>query len=854
MISAYGNSICRWLNAGIILLAFQDAASAKEYFNPQLLDTSSTAVPQLDLSLFAQEDVPPGEYNIDIYINGKYIDTRTLTFQQDEDEHPPRLRACLSTSLLKQWGIRVDQYPKLQKNDDHCAALKAIPEATEKLDIMTQRYVLSVPQIAMLNVARGYVAESRWDDGITAGLLNYSLTGQQTTSRTGGDDDRSQFLSVQPGINIGAWRLRNYSTYSHDGDEQRWESMYTSVSRDIRFLKSQLVMGEANTRADIFDSISFTGALLYSDTEMLPDSRQGFAPVIRGIAQSNAEVSVLQNGYVIYKTTVSPGSFEIKDIYPTGSSGDLYVNVKESDGSERRFIVPYASLAIMQREGQGNYSVAAGKTRHQETRAHEFNFVQGAGAWGLRGGFTAYAGFIQAEDQYSNVLVGTGMNIGGLGALSFDLSQSWAQLPREDNSAATSRESGQSYRLRYSKMLQQTDTSLSIAGYRYSTGGYYAFSDFTDAWNTEYQRSYDGGRTRDRVDISISQNLPLGSLVLSLVSESYWDTSRTDSLSLGYSGAIGGISYFANYAYSKNVSDDDEGRQSTRDNVFSLSFRLPFSVFSQDDKWRSVSASYAINHSDGGSTSHNLGLSGSLLRDNALNWQLSEGYDAEARATSGNLNVGYQSRYADLAAGFGYDEYSRRFSYGIRGGAVAHSKGLTLSRSLNESVALVQAPGVAGVPVSGQTNVYTDGSGNAVIPYARPYHLNNVRLDSRDMAIAEVDIDNQDKNVVPTRGAVVVAKYKTWVGYKAMMTLRYRGRAVPFGAVVSLSNQEDDATRTNIVGDDGQVYLVGLGSKGSLQVKWGESADKRCQVDYVLPEPDVDSPILFYTGECRPVS
>ncbi|MDP1288243.1 fimbria/pilus outer membrane usher protein, partial [Klebsiella pneumoniae] len=75
-------------------------------------------------------------------------------------------------------------------------------------------------------------------------------------------------------------------------------------------------------------------------------------PVIKGIARTTADVTVYQNGYSIYKTTVSPGAFEINDLYPTGSAGDLYVTVKESDGGEQSFVVPFASLAILQREGQ----------------------------------------------------------------------------------------------------------------------------------------------------------------------------------------------------------------------------------------------------------------------------------------------------------------------------------------------------------------------------------------------------------------------------------------------------------------------------------------------------------------------
>ncbi|MBN0832316.1 fimbria/pilus outer membrane usher protein, partial [Pseudomonas aeruginosa] len=116
--------------------------------------------------------------------------------------------------------------------------------------------------------------------------------------------------------------------------------------------------------------------------EMLPDSLHGFAPTIRGIARTTAEVSVYQNGYSIYKTTVAPGAFEINDLYATGSAGDLYVNIKESDGSEQNFVVPFASLAILQREGQLDYALSSGRTRSGSSDDKEYNFIQSSLAYG----------------------------------------------------------------------------------------------------------------------------------------------------------------------------------------------------------------------------------------------------------------------------------------------------------------------------------------------------------------------------------------------------------------------------------------------------------------------------------------
>ncbi|URW93467.1 fimbria/pilus outer membrane usher protein, partial [Pantoea agglomerans] len=64
-----------------------------------------------------------------------------------------------------------------------------------------------------------------------------------------------------------------------------------------------------------------------------------------------AQVTVSQNGNKIYETTVSPGPFNITDLYPTGYGGDLDVTVKEADGSETRFSVPYAAMTRLKRPG-----------------------------------------------------------------------------------------------------------------------------------------------------------------------------------------------------------------------------------------------------------------------------------------------------------------------------------------------------------------------------------------------------------------------------------------------------------------------------------------------------------------------
>jgi outer membrane usher protein len=60
-----------------------------------------------------------------------------------------------------------------------------ISEATTRFDVGQQRLYLTVPQAFMGSHARGYIPPELWDNGITAGLINYNFTGNNVHNTTG---------------------------------------------------------------------------------------------------------------------------------------------------------------------------------------------------------------------------------------------------------------------------------------------------------------------------------------------------------------------------------------------------------------------------------------------------------------------------------------------------------------------------------------------------------------------------------------------------------------------------------------------------------------------------------------------
>ncbi|SUW63736.1 Outer membrane usher protein fimD precursor [Buttiauxella agrestis] len=835
----------------MLLGGMTSSAEARDVFNPALLEVDTLHQGMTDLSVF--EDGAgqlPGVYRVDIYLNNDQQDTRDVEFHMQKGaDGKDSLQPCLSVAELKNMGVKTDLYPELGGVDAKCANLAAIPQANAQFRFSNQQLLLSIPQMAVAQSARGTVPETQWDNGISAMLLNYSLSGANNYARNGqGSDSDSQYANLRPGINLGPWRLRNYTTWSRSSDGQdKWDSVYTYVARGITSLKSQLVLGDSSSPSDVFDSVPFRGGQLASDDDMLPDSQKGYAPVVRGIARTNAQVIIRQNGYIIYQSYVSPGPFEINDMFPTGGSGDLYMTIKEADGSEQYLVVPFASLPVLQREGRLKYSITGGQYRSYDGSVDQTPFSQGTAIYGLPAGFTAYGGG-QFASHYQSLAFGVGKNLGDFGALSTDVTQAWSTLQDQP------KYNGQSWRIRYSKNIVQTGTNFAIAGYRYSTNGYYSLQEVMDTYRDgSYINQPLLERRRNRSELTISQNLTdaLGSVSLSWVSEDYWNSNRSmRSIGGGYNNSYKGISYGLNYSYNENSTASTNGSRGLgkvydHDQVFSFNLNVPMSIF-MPNTW----ASYSLNTSKHGNTNNTVGLNGTALEGNNLSWGVQQGYGSQGAGYNGNLNADYRGTYGEVNAGYAYDRNSQRLNYGLQGGILAHENGVTFGQPMSETVALVAAPGASGISIGNQIGVKTDWRGYAIVPYTSPYRRNSVQLSTESLP-DNVDLALNNQNVIPTRGAVVRANFNASVGQRALMTImRVGGSPVPFGAMVNDSSQK--TTQAFIVGDAGQVYLTGLANKGALQVKWGSGAQEQCQVKYSLAKLTTDNAgIQTLNGQCN---
>ena len=781
--------VCLLAVVGMPVMAVDTTADDVE-FNTSFLDSAYTA--GTDLKQFSRGNgMQPGQYLTDVWLNDEFVSTDRLTFSKQPDG---KVAVCMTLTLLAHLNIRSQALHDSDKiADGQCTSLEqVIPSAHLTWDSGQQKLVIGVPQEDLEKSARGSVPTSLWQNGSAAAFASYSASAYQ--SEYGGETFNSQYLSLNSGLNAGGWYLRhNGSLTSQTGSGSRYQGINTYVQHDVTSVRGRFLAGQANTSGRLFDSLSYTGVALFSDDQMLPESLRGYAPEIRGIARSNARVTVRQGGNVIYETTVPAGAFVINDLYPTGYGGDLRVTVREADGSESTFLVPYASVADLLRPGASRYEAVAGKYRQSNGRDGQ-PFYQTTWQQGITNFLTLYGG-AQFSNGYQAYQLGSAVST-PLGAVALDVTQASTSTVRD-------KLSGQSYRVTYNKLISDTQSNIAVAAYRFSTRDYL---DFAHAM--EYQNLQKGDatyvgllyRVKNRYSLMLSQGLPeaWGTLAVTGVSQNYWNRTGNDmQYQLGYSNRWKRVSYSLTVA-----------RNRAQEGAVETNWLASFSIPLGED--RPVMFSSAVSYDVSGSLGEQVSLAGAAGENQQVSWGIS-GTHNEQSGSTGSVSGQYLSPWTTVNASAGVGRGSRTLSAGLSGAVVAHPHGVTLTPYTSDTWVVVNAPGAAGAEVSSYPGLRLDRWGNAVMPASMPYQKNTVNLDPKALS-DRVELEGTSQNVVPRSGAVVVAKFATQQGYALLLTPTRDDTALPFGSAVT----DSQGNQVGMVGQGGMVYVRVSNKTGQL--------------------------------------
>lgn len=779
-------------------------------FNTEVLDLEDKN--NIDLKQFSRAGyIMPGTYSFTLKVNGEQLSEVSVPFYSPEDD-PQASQACISTEIEEQLGLTSSAKKELTWwHDGECLALQSLPGMQVSGDLATSSLYVSIPQAYLEYTAPNWDPPSRWDEGITALMLDYNVNGNATKSYSNNSDSYALNGNGVVGVNLGAWRFRadwqgrlNHITGSGDAVNKDFDWNRFYAYRALPSLAAKLVLGEDYLVSNIFDSFRFIGASVRSELNMLPPNLRGYAPEVTGIAKTNATVIVSQQGRVLYETQVAPGPFRIQDL-SDAVSGKLDVTVEEQDGTTQSFQVDTASLPYLTRPGQIQYKFALGQPTNYLRHSEGDSFVTGEFSWGVNNGWSLFGGSLNSKN-YNALSLGIGRDLLAFGAISFDITQSFARLPHMGNL------NGGSYRINYSKRFESIDSTIQFAGYRFSERDFMSMSDFLNTLKTGQRY----GGSKELYTISLNKNFgDLGmSLYLNYNHQTYWDQPDNDYYSIM-------LSKYIDIGPIKNVSINLSANRSIYNGV--------------NDDSLYLSTSFPLNNGA------NVGYSLSSSRYDTTNratyydrindrttYQLSAG--SSRKGGTGSAFVTHQADVARLTANVSYmhNQYSA-FGLSASGGMTLTPEGGGLHRlnTLGGTRMLVDTDGVSDVPIKGIGAPTTSNMfGKAVVGDVSSYYRNKAQIDL-NMLPDNVDAQQSVVQATLTEGAVGYRHFAVVSGQKAMTVLRLPdGSNPPFGAQI----QNSKGQNTGIVGDAGSAYISGINPQSVMTVTWGE--DKTCQVTF----------------------
>ncbi|MES0265686.1 fimbrial biogenesis outer membrane usher protein [Citrobacter sedlakii] len=737
-----------------------------------------------------------GVYEMDVYVNKEWRGTYNIDIQ-DKTEN-----TCIHRELIASLGIKYPSPVEILRND--CVPLNSVVQGGSVFyDTGSFNLYLSVPQAFVLEYEAGYSPPETWDRGINAFYTSYYASEYYSHYKKGGSE-KNTYANFVSGVNLLGWQLHSNANFSKSENAKgKWQNNTLYLERDFPSVMGTMRIGEQYSSGDMFETVRFRGVRFWRDMQMLPHSKQNFAPVVRGVAQSNALVTIEQNGFIVYQKEVPPGPFMFEDLQLAGGGADLDVSVKETNGSVSRYIVPYSSVTNMVQPGVAKYEFVAGKS-DIEGASEQTDFLQGTYQYGINNLLTLYGGTILAND-YRSFTLGSGWNT-FIGAVSVDGTLSYS---KQDNGDALD---GQSYQVAWNKYLPQSATHFSLAAYRYSSRNYRSFNDHIWANNRDhYQRDEDDiydiadyykndfGR-KNTFTLNINQSLPdgWGYFTASALWRDYWGRSGSGKdYQLSYSTAWQRVSF----TLSATQTYDSNNREDKR---FNLYFSIPFSWGEAGSGvHRESHFSNSTTFDEKGYASNNASLSGTFGQRDQFNYTTNLSNQRQEHQTTFGGALTWNTPLATVTGSYSQSSHYHQVGGNIQGGLVAWSDGVHLAPRLNDTIAIIKAPHLNDATVQGRSYLRTNAKGYAVYEALTPYRQNFISLDVSDTD-SEVALVGNRKVTVPYRGAVVLMVFDTEKSKPFyFQARRLNGEPLPFGYEV----EDHHGNNVGLVGQGSRIFI-----------------------------------------------
>lgn len=660
----------------------------------------------------------PGKYLTDVYLNDKFVIKSLLDIRVEDAKE-----LCLDKKWLKENlpAINLDELQKTYDAARQCYYPARLPNADASFDPGTQRLDLRFPQ----KVVNDPASIIEWDYGVPGMRLGYSANISKNFR-----NKETLWGKADLNVNLGRWVFSaDGSALNHQGSDIQ-NALFSTVLPGVH---GKLAMGKGQTGGSLVPGFRFYGASLYSDRSMLGWQSRGYAPVIAGVANTSARITVMQGGYTLLSEVVSPGEYRFNNLVPVGS-GDITVVVEEENGEKSVTRYPVTTLPTLLRAGDFNYTFSAGARQEPNHAGSADNpFVLTNVDYGFEPLTLSAAGIFSS--RYQGAGAGITRDWGTPGALAFSLNGSRSEhlisegTPRERQ--------GISFKTTYAKGLTDA-TNLQLSSYHYRGKGYEDFADFEprmSGGSSEESR-------RERFQVTITHNLDKAFVSASSWMQTYrGGQAREAGANLAFSTAINRVTVGTNFSYQRNSGS---GRQALSGAV---NISVPFSLGG-----RSYNSTSALTYDARGKTGFSSGASGSL--NNQMNYGVSASTSPSGESQSAWL--GAQASVVNLNASLTKSRNSTAVSGSVSGSAVATAQsGLLLTHETNTTLAVVKIKDIPGVRFNSSQATNRQG---VTVTGISPYTSNSLTIESQALPDS-VDLLNSVSNFTPTENAIVYREF-----------------------------------------------------------------------------------------------
>ncbi|WP_347904293.1 fimbria/pilus outer membrane usher protein [Pseudomonas purpurea] len=753
--------------------------------------------PVLATLLLATPRFTAGKHPVTLTVNGQRHGRVDVMFNRDGS-------LCFDRALLDAANLSV---PTRTQGDTPCHDfLGTWPQALIEQAPASLGLSLVVPTDAIRSATRDF---SGYQTGGIAGLLNYDVTGLH--SRSGDQSSRYASANTELGFNAGDWIVRSRQVQTWQDDVSRTTHLAAYAQRTFARQQAVLQAGQINLYNPVLAGAQITGVQVMTEQALLVE---GQTTLIEGVAHSQAQVEVRQNGSLIHSTVVPAGPFSLNNVRRLNSRSDVEVTVKESDGSERRFTVPAAMLGIgLPAPG---YSLAAGQVRNVGDTPNN-------APWVISGG---WSGALSPQALFSAGLTGTtdyraaGMS---LGLLPWPDTQIQATL-QSTHATRNERAQGIQTNLTLSQRLGEQWSINAASSYR--TFGYRELENAVFDASSQSSTS----RYRDQQSTALAWSHPsLGAFSGGLSHATSFAGQSSSRALASWGTRLGNVSVSATAEW--QVS----GTQRSDDSLY-LNLSIPLGENRRARTWvRSSGSEYRSG----------VGLSEQI--NDQLSYRIGVERDTRDKQVQSSAGVSLLPRYSQLDLNYTRSDAERSsYQASARGGAVLHSGGLTLSPyPVRDTFALLSVGDMDAIKVSTPSGpVWTDWQGQAVIAHVAAYGRSPVQVDTRSLP-RNADINNGLAVISAGRGAVDNVEFGITLTRRALLKVTTdNGLPLPRGATVNTEEGEF----VTLVQDGGLVFLPNVLDTRALWIT--VPGLERCELRFDLPAK-ADAQAYYETAPAR---